>query len=229
MFAATYTTEGHLTVISIDGHEIADLGYYDADGGSWEVAVDGILAKAGYVRTDAWVGDAAPLAFLADGYTVQSFAAEISRPIDDVQALVNQIIEIDGDATFADKARTVLTAATCETILAQLGVHTAEKPATKPATNGIGEDATVDQYTVRVRTDEPIHESGGGTSHWQMFGPIYARNIDTTGGTKTVLDRLAREARAAHPAADEIVVEAWTAADVDTLAVDDAPVASVRA
>lgn len=225
MFAATYTTEGHLTVISIDGHEIADLGYYDADGGSWEVAVDGILAKAGYVRTDAWVGDAAPLAFLADGYTVQSFAAEISHPIDDVQALVNQIIEIDGDATFADKARTILTAATCETILAQLGVH----PAEKPATNGIGEDATVDRYTVRVRTDEPIHESGGGTSHWQMIGPIYARDIDTTAGTKTVLDRLAREARATHPAADEIVAEAWTTPDIDTLAVDDTPVASVHA
>lgn len=85
---------------------------------------------------------------------------------------------------------------------------------------------TPDRYTVRVRTDRTHTDPGGTTSDWEMTGPIYAR--DMPGSPQGVLDALLKQARTAHPHANEIIAEAWATPDLSALAVYDTPVASAR-
>lgn len=96
----------------------------------------------------------------------------------------------------------------------------------EPAVTDQPPAATPDRYTIRVRTDRTHTDPGGATSDWEMTGPIHARDIP--GNPTAILDVLLEQARTAHPHADEIIAEARAAPDLDTLAVDDTPVASAR-
>ncbi len=55
---AEYTPEGRLTVTHPDGLE-TDLGYHDADGGTWVAEIDQKLNRAGFKRIGEWEGGCA--------------------------------------------------------------------------------------------------------------------------------------------------------------------------
>lgn len=54
---ARYTPEGHISVQDPQDGGTADLGYYDADGGTWEDEVTAVLTRHGYTRGTDWDTD----------------------------------------------------------------------------------------------------------------------------------------------------------------------------
>jgi hypothetical protein len=53
-----YTAEGDL-FIAEPGTDVTDaIGHFDADGGEWVAAIDGLLVVGGYERTGEWIDSA---------------------------------------------------------------------------------------------------------------------------------------------------------------------------
>jgi antitoxin (DNA-binding transcriptional repressor) of toxin-antitoxin stability system len=51
---AKYTQEGRVSIVTGDDEQIADLGYFDADGGTWEDEVREIVRAAGWEPVSGW-------------------------------------------------------------------------------------------------------------------------------------------------------------------------------
>lgn len=51
---AKYTQEGRVSIVTGDDEQVSDLGYFDADGGTWEDEVREIVRAAGWEPVSGW-------------------------------------------------------------------------------------------------------------------------------------------------------------------------------